>query len=416
MNNLGLLLRVPLLYALVTGLGVNHLIGNAATLLLLTVLRFGVADVLIWGRDAVATTFHYDVHGIVTIVSDAELPELARFQTDGIADPLVRVRIGRVAGRGAGAVPTAGGATRVHYAELPRGRGFAAEIELGERVDIVASPLLRRSRHVLYTNVVEPVLRWTFAERGYALVHAACLASQDRAFLVTARTDTGKTTTVLKTLDRHPYSFLSDDLTLVSASGRVLAYPKPLTISRHTLGAVATPLLRRRERLGLVVQSRLHSRSGRLFGLIIARTRLPAATINALVQLVVPPPKFQVDRLVPGVAIAPEAQLAGMAILQRDGEEGGTVLPPGEALDILLRNCEDAYGFPPYPVIGRWLWSRGDRDLRVTEREIIRSALSGRPTHLLCSPDRRWSEMLPERMGGTRPAASNGDAVATAAS
>ena len=36
------------------------------------------------------------------------------------------------------------------------------------------------------------------------------MAIDDRAFLITARTDTGKTTTVLKTLDAHPdYRFLS---------------------------------------------------------------------------------------------------------------------------------------------------------------------------------------------------------------
>ena len=115
---------------------------------------------------------------------------------------------------------------------------------------------------MLYTNVVEPILRWTFASKGYALVHAACFADGDSAFMVTARTDTGKTTTTLKLLDHYPYSFLSDDLTIVCPDGRVLAYPKPLTISRHTVHAVKTPLLSRRERVKLIPQSRLHSRIG----------------------------------------------------------------------------------------------------------------------------------------------------------
>ena len=106
---------------------------------------------------------------------------------------------------------------------------------MGERIEVIASPLLQRSPHVLYTNVVEPILRWTFASKGYALVHAACFADGDHAFMLTARTDTGKTTTTLKLLDHFPYSFLSDDLTIVCPDGRVLAYPKPLTISRHTV-------------------------------------------------------------------------------------------------------------------------------------------------------------------------------------
>ena len=72
----------------------------------------------------------------------------------------------------------------------------------------------------------------------------------------------GAPTTTLKLLDHYPYSFLSDDLTIVCPDGRVLAYPKPLTISRHTVHAVQTPLLSWSERVKLIPQSRLHSRTG----------------------------------------------------------------------------------------------------------------------------------------------------------
>ena len=397
MNNIALLLRVPLLFAMVSGLGVNHLAANVISLLALSLLRFGVADSYIWAaRDAATADFNYDIHGIISVASDGRLPELERFRIDGaISDPTIRVRIGRVSARGVGAEVLDGGRTRVHYVEKFGNLGFGAEIELGDRVDILAAPLLRHSPHVLYTNVVEPVLRWSFVERGYALVHAACMASDEHAFLITARTDTGKTTTALKTLDSLPFSFLSDDLTLLSPDGRVLTYPKPLTISRHTLSAVKTPLLTRKERLALVIQSRLHSKSGRLFGMIIAKTGMPAATMNAFVQLVVPPPKFQVDRLVPHVALVSEAQLAGMAIIQREGDDGFELLGSESSLDILLANCEDAYGFPPYPVIQHWLHSRNGKDLQGMERSIITSALSGKPTQLLRSRDRNWYRMFP---------------------
>src|SRR4029453_4056048 len=104
-------------------------------------------------------------------------------------------------------------------------------------------------------------------EKGYALVHAACVASGEDALLVTARTDTGKTTTILRILDAEDHAFLSDDLVLVRPDGRVLSYPKRLTITRHTLKAVKKPLLSRRERFALIFQSRLHSRSGRRFAM-----------------------------------------------------------------------------------------------------------------------------------------------------
>jgi hypothetical protein len=169
----------------------------------------------------------------------------------------------------------------------------------------------------------------------------------------------------------------------------VLTYPKPLTISRHTLQAVKTPLLSMRQRLTLFYQSRLHSRSGRRFAMLIAKTHMPAATINAIVQLLVPPPKYQVDKLIPHVEIAPEAMVAGLMIIQRGGE-GNVRLDPAEALDILLENCEDAYGFPPYAEIEHFLHSRNGSDLRAGERAIIASALEGAPATLLKSETMDW--------------------------
>jgi dolichol-phosphate mannosyltransferase len=379
-NNLALLLRVPVLIALTSGLGIHYAVSNLLSLALIFAARFTLADLWIWAKSdslaAEAAPAHsYDIHGLVTIASQVALPELDRFKIpEQLVDPTVSVRIGSVA------------PSRISYVE--RG-GFGASIRAGERTEVVASPLVGRSPHVLYTNLVEPVLRWAFAERGYALVHAACIANGDDGYLITAKTDTGKTTTCLKTLDGGRYRFLSDDLTLLSPDGRVLTYPKPLTISRHTLRAVHKPLLSRRERLMLLYQSRLHSRSGRHLAMILARTRLPAATINAIVQLLVPPPKYQVDRLVPEVQMAPEANLAGMIVIERGGG-GEADLTAKEALEILLANCEDAYGFPPYREIEHFLHSRNGSDLRDVERATIARAIGGVPAVLLKSESMDW--------------------------
>ncbi len=395
MNNAALALRGPLLVLLTSGLGIHYAVSNIISLLALTLVRFAVADTWIWakaGSREAATTgpYSYDIHGIVAVTSEVRLPELERFRVGGLAgEPDIRVRLGRISANANGRVGTA-----IRYSEGPGGLGFGLAIETGTTIEATASPLVGRSPHVLYTNVVEPILRWTFAERGYALVHAACLADGEDAFLLTARTDTGKTTTSLKILDSTPFSFLSDDLTLVTPDGRVLTYPKPLTISRHTLKAVKTPLLSRRERIGLVVQSRLHSRSGRRFAFILAKTHLPAATINAIVQLLVPPPKYHVERLVPGVDVAVEGRLAGMVVIERGGS-GEVVLDEREALATLLSNCEDAYGFPPYASIEGFLRSRNGTDLRDVEREIVALALGGLPATLLRSETMDWWLRLP---------------------
>jgi dolichol-phosphate mannosyltransferase len=419
MNNAALAVRGPLLVLLTSGLGIHYVLSNVISLLGLTLLRFAVADTWIWAKARPpklgSRPYAYDIHGIVTLASDARLPELERFRIgELIGLPDIRVRLGKVpvnldtsSFHGVSSNGSCSGAA-IAYREGVRGLGFGVTVEFSEGVEATASRLLKWSPHVLYTNVVEPILRWTFAERGYALVHAACLAAGEHAFLVTARTDTGKTTTTLRSLDSQPYSFLSDDLTLLSPDGRVLTYPKPLTISRHTLKAVKTPLLSRRERLSLVVQSRLHSRSGRRLALILARTHLPAATINAIVQMLVPPPKYHVERLVPGVAVAPEARLAGMIVIERGGE-GEVALDDREALETLMRNCEDAYGFPPYSAIEGPLRNRGGADLKHAEREIVSSALGGVPAMVLRSGTMDWWCRLPAVVDAWTPAAnSNG--------
>src|SRR5215210_1531525 len=246
------------------------------------------------------TALHmYDIHGIVGVVSAAKLPELEPFRVSDLArEPEIRVRTGTLSPASNGHA-TSHGSHRIRYDEGFRRFGFGVELEKRDGgFDVLATAFLARSPHVLYTNIVEPVLRWTFVEKGFALVHGACVAIDDRAYLITARTDTGKTTTILRLLDNYSdFTFLSDDLTLLRPDGSVLSYPKPLTISAHTVVAVNSPLLTRRERMTLPLQSRLHSKSGRFFGMLLAKTRLPMATMNAIIQLLVPPPKYHVDRL-----------------------------------------------------------------------------------------------------------------------
>jgi hypothetical protein len=290
----------------------------------------------------------------------------------------------------------------IYYSEVGR-LGFEVGIELGEQVRVVASAPLKLSPHVLYTNVVEPILRWTMVEKGYALVHGATLAFGDEACLITARTDTGKTTTLLKILayqrrTSDAAAFLSDDMTVVSPDGRALTYPKPLTISFHTLRAVNAQTLSWSERLVLPLQSRIHSKTGRRFAFFISQTHLPAATINMLMQMVVPPPKYFVSQLVPGVKQVKQAQLKRMFIIER-GEAGMAAMHNGEALDVLLQNCEDAYGFPPYEALKEFLYLRNGEDLRKKEQGIIRQAMGGLPAVSIRSSTFDWWSRIPTLVG-----------------
>jgi dolichol-phosphate mannosyltransferase len=412
--NIGaLLVRGPIIYTLTSLFAINYLISNLITLILMVGVRFIASDYMIWGKtftrisspgdiaSPLATparvTYSYNIHNLVTVVSEGLLPELEPFRVyETIKKPTIDVRIGIPPAPKAGPQKDP---NYLRYREFFGHIGFEAGIWMGEQVKVVASPLLRLSPHVLYTNIVEPILRWTFVKRGYALVHGATLAFGDDAFLITARTDTGKTTTLLKILSHQRRNsdraaFMSDDMTLISPDGMALTYPKPLTISAHTLFAIDAKTLNKKEKASLPLQSRIHSRTGRKVASFINKTLLPAATINMFLQMVIPPPKYFVNKLLPNVKLARSARVAGMFIIERGGE-GSASIGNKEALEILLSNCEDAYGFPPYNDLKEFLYHNNGVDLRGIEQGIIRQAFGELPATLVKSKELNWWCLIP---------------------
>lgn len=417
MNNLSILIRGPLLVWLVSGLGVFYLTANLISLAVIAMLRFILADRVIWSKHAdedIPKQYFYDIHGIVRMESNVRLPELGCFQVaDRLSSPEIRIHVKPSAGRSTNmderttnkAIDLVDGQetdqraaskyrNAISYDEGLGGFGFWIKINPGEITEVLASSLLKRSPHVLYTNVVEPLLRWTFVKKGFALVHGACISHNGQGVLITAQTDTGKTTTILKTLSEYPFSFLSDDMTILHRDGTILSFPKPLTISLHTLKAVNQNNLTFSERIMLQIQSRLHSKSGRWFGMLLDRLRLPAATLNAVVQMLVPPPKYTVERLIPGVKLADRTSLWYLALIERGGSSE-RILKGKEILLALIENAEDAYGFPPYPQLASKMSEWNGEDLHDKEREIISQALQGVPAAHLRSPNFGWWQRIP---------------------
>jgi len=334
--------------------------------------------------------FCYSIHGIVAVRSERRLPELEYFRGPGLeAEADIEVRVARAPAKAAG--PEA-----LVYREALGRWGFEMAIVRGEhRTQVDVSPLVAASPHVLYTNVVEPLLRWTFVRKGYALMHGACLARGDAAVLVTARTDTGKTTTILKTLRSSDGSlgFLSDDMTILGPDGQVYAYPKPLTISRHTVHAIGGAPLGIVDRWKLVPQSRLHSKGGRGIGMRLYQMGMPAATLSAIVQRLIPPPKFMVHRLVEGAPYALRSRLERIVVIER-GAEGLESIASGPLVDLLVANAEDAYGFPPYPRIEHALCRWHGEDLHEAERAIVEASVTGLEATLVRSSTFGWHEHL----------------------
>jgi dolichol-phosphate mannosyltransferase len=411
MNNIWNVASAPLMYGLTTGLRVDPLLSNWLVVCGMTVVRFAISNNLIWAdRDNLKGAsamrdgkriWNYDVHGIIGIASESRLPELIRFQVPSLVGPADIEVV--VSNDGFGGlrktVDVVEEGSTISYVEHLGRHGFAAKINTDTLAHIQVSKLLRRSPHVAYTNVVEPVVRWVMVRKGYILAHAACLQIDGHGVLITARTDTGKTTTCLKSIKEQGTGFVSDDMVIIDHEGNALSYPKPLTISSHTLNAVKGAPMPWRTRAWLQVQGRLHSKFGRSVGMAFGNINLPVASMSAIVQMIIPPPKFQVDRLIPGAEMVPALKLDRLVVIER-GDATLQELDSDAAFEILSENTEDAYGFPPYPRIGHAL-SNGELP---REQDIRRKLMDRLEAVLLRTPDRAWFEMLPRLAAGIRTA------------
>jgi len=439
LNNVLLLGRLPVL-ALLVRIGMDVLTANILTLVGLFLLRFLFSDRIIYGgadraaakRDPVRTlvdpgtptsapsTAHgahkrpqylsrrYDIAGQVTIGSQIPLPELEFFRAQWLAPDNcdIVIRVGDIGSRMPHHRATLtelsrqvdGTPVSLRYEEQLGRLGANFRVDLGDPISIEVSPLLAHSPHVVYTNVVEALLRFALVPRGWMLLHSACLDFAGTGVMLSALTDTGKTCTILNLLREQGGCFLSDDMTLVDAAGHALCFPKPLTISDHTLRAVHADDLTASERMKLRLQSRLHSKEGRSLALTMARLNLPIMAINALTQILVPPPKYAVDRLVP-CSIGTATEVRDLFVIER-GAPGLTDVPYDEAVQRLLGNTEDAYSFPPFRYFAPALTVDGldHAQLRAREREILSGFLSGVRVRALASDCFGWADEISRLM------------------
>jgi dolichol-phosphate mannosyltransferase len=438
MNNLLLLGRLPALQLLIDW-GVGLLIANGATLVALFLLRFLISDRVIYSSGAEKTrdpvhllvdlaaprepaepvaqsgsepqtrtvrkhsrylAYRYDVAGLVRIGSQILLPELEFFraQWTGEHDLDITVRVGDIGGRSPrrrAEMTERPGPTVINYEEHLGRAGANFRIDLGDPIAIEVGPLLARSPHVVYTNILEALLRFVMVSRGRMLLHSACVEIDGVGVMLSALTDTGKTGTVLRLLREHGGRFLSDDMTVIEPDGTAHCFPKPLTISAHTLRAVNADDLTRKEWRRLQLQSRLHSKSGRSLAVALSRFNLPIMGINALTQRMVPPPKYTADRLV-RCTFAPTANVRELFVIER-GAPKLADLDREHALEQMLTNTDDAYGFPPFRYLAPTITigGHGYQELRAMEREILASFLSHVRTRVLASDTFGWADQIP---------------------
>jgi len=338
----------------------------------------------------------YDIDGMARIGSDIRLPELEFFASkpSGTYDIVVGVGVvGAIRPRLKRGVSTT--ATTLVYGEQLGGAFANFSIDFGNPLIVTVAPMLALSPHVVYTNIVEPLLRFVLAANRKVLLHAACVSLGGVTVMLSAKTDTGKTSTVLTMLRQGSGTFYSDDMLIVDERGIASRYPKPLTISAHTLRAVPQHHLKLSQRVALVWQSRLHSRSGRAAGKRMGAANMPIMAMNAAVQFLVPPPKFRITDLV-RCDIGGQVRMQNLFIIERGSPASVEPVSIDVALEELLANTEDAYGFPPYAQLAPYIVIRGEThaQLRARERDVLEAAMHGIEVTRIRVPDYSWAQRM----------------------
>lgn len=433
--NLALLaLRIPLIWLLTDVGHVNYALSNLVTLMAFFVVRMAVSDRWLWavapspsapapsapspnapsssaptlsivepigdgaGPERQPVTegkYAYDIAGLLAIDSSVELRELAYFRTNRVGRPDVRIRTGLVAPRPTRRIIFEDDGDELIYREHlgPVGANFS--LRMGDPIEIKVSHLLALSPHVVYTNIVEAFLRFLLVSKGYVLLHSASISDDYGTTLLSAQTDTGKTSTVITLVRTGRYRFLSDDMTIIDPRGEAISYPKPMTLSFHTMRVAKDGHLTLRDRAALALQSRLHSKSGRRVGQSLGERNLPIMSMNAFVQFLVPPPKHRIDALFE-CEVGGRAPIRSVVLMER-GEEALDRLLVDDAVRRLIDNTDDAYGFPPFSLFAPRIRINGDdyATLRAKEVELLGAAiLNARSWHLRVE-GHEWAERLP---------------------
>jgi putative flippase GtrA len=375
-----LVIHLPLFLLLTRLLGATPSAANIMAFVVVGLVRYLLSEQWVWTRSAMvwqAQSYSYNLHNLVRIESQVPLRELDVFKEDlSPADIDIHIRVDRQGTP----TPLPGG---ISYDDQLGRFGFGIAVLPGEYTQVVVSPLLEHSPDFLYTNIIEPILRWSLVQRGFAMVQAACVAKGKQAVLINGKMDLGFVVSQL--CEKYNYAFLADDLTIVDQDGRVYSYPKPLTVNRSMLDE-SDSTLSLSERLALGAQKLLYTTQVRQAGLWLSDQELPAATFNTYLQRFVPQPKQHLQELFPGTAMEEVAELAAIicAVDRFDPEMAGQVLVDK------LQQSETVAAFQPHPLLAEKLQNLGDENLILKEKKIIEQAVSDLPVHYVDSAIEEW--------------------------
>jgi hypothetical protein len=316
--------------------------------------------------------YYYNIHDIIRVESDVILYELEYFKSKEFKKTDLSIKTSDSLKGGLRFTrkiieDRSNNSHKILYTEHFGSAGAQFSIEFGERIEVTINKLISNSKHVLYVNLVEPLLRFLFISMGFILLHSACLDKNASGLLMSAPPDTGKTTTVLKCVKKG-YSFLSDDMTIIRLPNEALCFPKPMTISSHTFKTAVSVSNSRDTDRSLRLRSLVHSKTGRAFMHKLAKLNVPIFTINTIGQSIVRPPKYSINSILQDAKIKKDTKVDNLYFLKREGNEF-IQLDTTTALDLAVENSDDAFIFPPYAELLKYISINGKTAIELLEEE-----------------------------------------------
>lgn len=393
-----ILIYLPVVLVL-SRLGVPTLLAALLALSLAGFVYYLFSEYWIWTRGLTMhsrTESYYDVHGLLTVVSQVPLSDLQHFE---IAHEPARIDLRvRVDRHGTPNLPP----DALKYDEQLGRFGFSVAVMPGDYSEVVVSPLLESSPGFLYTNVVEPVLHWLLVTRGLAFLPVAAVAAPTgeesgateilpEAQLLSGTPDMAHG--LVQMAGEHPLGFMGDDRVILAGDGLVWAFPKPVTINQAMLDQASAAT---RAVAPLTVQRLVYSRRIRRLGIWLGAQRLPAATFNSYVQRLIPQPKYDLQELVPNVRVVEQARAAGLILFEPNGP-GPTPTDTGRIDDLVSRGWPtsgSADGFQPLATLSAALANWGGEDWIAVEQAIARQGLRAFQVQVRQGQTQNWWEQL----------------------
>lgn len=343
--------------------------------------------------------YYYNIHDIIKVQSDVILYELEYFKSKEFKDSDLSIKTLESLAGGLRLTrkiiqDRSTSSDKILYTEHLGSAGAQFSIGFGQRIEVTINKLISKSKHVLYVNLVEPLLRFLFISRGFILLHSACLDKNESGLLLSAPPDTGKTTTVLKCVN-NGFSFLSDDMTIIKLPNQALCFPKPMTISSHTFKTAISVSNTHHNDRSMRVRSLVHSKTGRAFMHKLAKLNVPIFTINTIGQSIVRPPKYSINSILQEAKIKNDTKVDNLYFLKREGND---IIPldTTSALDLAVENSDDAFIFPPYAELLKYITINGRTafELLEEEKKLLHTFLSVISCFMIKSETRAWFNMI----------------------